>query len=214
VPQGYIASTAFDMLSYLKAVLKNDWHLKEKSYHDWITPYKDGYAMGWGETQYFSQPIVQHLGLNETFNAALFFMPKQAYGVVVLANTSSNEFNAVAKEAIILTLLYKSYVPKPNMENIQRLTTLGFVLLSFLGFLWHFFNWKMVRFHLQRPKIGRGVLTLIGIALSVLPLIFIPKMNGIGIFDMAKYSPDYAYSFMAIAGFGVLWSLIALFRKR
>ena len=214
VPQGYIASTASDMLLYLKAALKNDVHLKDTSYHDWITPYKDGYAMGWGETQYFSQPIVQHLGLNETFNAALFFMPKQDYGVVVLANTSSNEFNAVAKEAIILTLLDKSYVPKPNMENMQRLATLGFVALTFFGFLAHLFIWGTARFQLQRPTIWRSIVSVIGISLSVLPLVFITKMNGIGILDMAKYSPDYAYGFIAIAVMGVLWSLMALFRKR
>jgi CubicO group peptidase (beta-lactamase class C family) len=214
VPEGYIASTAGDMLLYLGAALKNTWGLKEKTYKDWITPYKDGYAMGWGETHYFGQPIVQHLGLNETFNAALFFMPKQEYGVVVLGNASSGEFSAAAKEALILTLLDKPYTPKPNMENIQRWIVLSVLILTFLGFLIHFFKWKKIKFQTQTPKIGRSIVSLIGIVLSILPLIYVPKMTGIGIFDMSKYSPDFAYSFMAIALFGISWALMALFRKR
>lgn len=214
VSEGYIASTTSDLVRYLGAAMKNVWGLKEKSYKDWITPYKDNYAMGWGETHYFGQPIVQHLGLTETFNAALFFMPQQEYGVVVLANMSSNEFSNAAKEAIILTLLDKPYSPNPNMENVQHWASFGLLVLSLLGALFHFFKWKNAHFQIQKPKILRGVISVIGIILSVLPLVFIPKLFGISMFDMAKYFPDYGYGFMGIAVLGVLWSLMALFRKR
>lgn len=214
VSEGYIASTTSDLVRYLGAAMKNVWGLKEKSYKDWITPYKDNYAMGWGETHYFGQPIVQHLGLTETFNAALFFMPQQEYGVVVLANMSSNEFSNAAKEAIILTLLDKPYSLNPNMENVQHWASFGLLVLTLLGALFHFFKWKNAHFEIQKPKILRGVISVIGIILSVLPLVFIPKLFGIGMFDMAKYFPDYGYGFMGIAVLGVLWSLMALFRKR
>jgi CubicO group peptidase (beta-lactamase class C family) len=214
VSEGYIASTASDMVRYLGAAMKNVWGLKEKSYKDWITPYKDNYAMGWGETHYFGQPIVQHLGLNETFNAALFFMPKQEYGVIILANMSSNEFSNATKEAIILTLLDKPYSPKPNMEKLQHWATLGLLLLSILGFLNHFLKWKNIGFQTQKPKILRVFVSVIGIVISILPLIFMPKLFSIGMFDMAKYFPDYGYGFMGIAVLGVSWSLIAMFRKR
>lgn len=214
VSEGYIASTTSDLVRYLGAAMKNVWGLKEKSYKDWITPYKDNYAMGWGETHYFGQPIVQHLGLTETFNAALFFMPQQEYGVVVLANMSSNEFSNAAKEAIILTLLDKPYSLNPNMENVQHWASFGLLVLTLLGALFHFFKWKNAHFEIQKPKILRGVISVIGIILSVLPLVFIPKLFGIGMFNMAKYFPDYGYGFMGIAVLGVLWSLMALFRKR
>jgi CubicO group peptidase (beta-lactamase class C family) len=214
VPQGYIASTASDMVRYLGAAMKNVWGLKEKSYKDWITPYKDNYAMGWAETHYFGQPIVQHLGLDETFSAALFFMPKQAYGVVVLATRSSNEFNIAAKEAIILTLLDKPYSPIPNMENVQHWAIFGLLALTFLGCLFHFFKWKNANFQTQKPQILRGCISLFGIVLSVLPFVFIPKLFGVGVYDMAKFFPDYGYGFVGVAVLGVLWSLMALFRKR
>jgi CubicO group peptidase (beta-lactamase class C family) len=214
VPQGYIASTTSDLLRYLEATMKNVWGLKEKSYKDWITPYKDNYAMGWGETHYFGQPIIQHLGLTETFNAALFFMPKQEYGVVVLANMNSNEFNMSAKEAIILTLLDKPYTPNPNMENVQRGAIIGLLVLTFLGALFHFVKWKNADFQTQKPKILRGGISLVGIALSVLPFVIVPKLFGVGVFDMAKFFPDYGYGFVGIAVFGVLWALVALVRKR
>ena len=216
VPQGYISSTANDMTKYLRAALKNTEGvgLSDKNYKNWTTPYKNGYAMGWGETKYFGQQIIQHLGLNETFNSALFFMPKQEYGIIVLANTSSIEFNATAKEAIILTLLDKPYAPHSSGENMQRVAVFSILILTFLGFLWQFFKWQKVKFATQKPKILRGLVSIIGIGLSVLPLIIIPKMNAVNLSTMSDYSPDFAYGFIGIAVFGILWALMALVWKR
>jgi CubicO group peptidase (beta-lactamase class C family) len=214
VPQGYIATTTSDMVRYLGAAMKNGLGLKEKSYKDWITPYKDNYAMGWGETHYFGQPIVQHLGLTETFNAAMFFMPKQEYGVVVLANLNSEEFNRTVKKAIILTLLDKPYVPNPNVENVQHWAISAFLILTLLGCVFHYFKWKKTNFRIHKPKILRGGISLVGIVLSLSPFVFMPKLFGVGVFDMAKFFPDYGYGFVGVAVLGVLWSLMALFRKR
>lgn len=216
VPQGYISSTAYDMAKYLRAAMQNTEGvgLSDKNYANWLTAYKDGYAMGWGETMYFGQPIKQHLGLNETFNSAMFFMPKQAYGIIVLANTSSGEFSGAVKEAIILTLLDKSFTPNPSMDNISRIVVFSVMILTFLGFLWQFFKWKKVDFRFQKPKILRGLIAIIGIVLSVSPLIIVPKMNSVSLATMWDYSPDFAFGFMAIAVLGVLWALMALVRGR
>jgi hypothetical protein len=118
------------------------------------------------------------------------------------------------KEAIILTLLDKPYSPRPNMENVQHWAIFGLLTLTFLCCSFHFFKWKNVNFQTQKPKILRGGTSIIGIVLSVLPFVFIPKLFGVGVFDMAKFFPDYGYGFVGVAIFGVLWSLVALIRKR
>ena len=170
--------------------------------------------MGWGETKYFGQQIIQHLGLDETFNSAMFFMPKQELGIIVLANTNSMEFNATAKEAIILTLLDKPYSPHPSGENIQRMAVFSLAILMLLGFLGAFFKWRKAGFATQKPKLLRGIVSLIGIALSILPLILVPKLNVVSLSTMMDFTPDFAYGIITIAVFGVLWALMALIRKR
>lgn len=110
--------------------------------------------MGWGETHYFSQRVIQHLGLNENFNAALFFMPQQDYGVIVLSNTNSMEFSGVAKEAIVKTLLNKPYAMAAfSFENIQRILVLVFALIALFFCIFNLIKWKNLNFIIPKPKV-------------------------------------------------------------
>ena len=71
-----------------------------------------------------------------------------------------------------------------------------------------------MNFATQKPKILRGIVSVIGIGLSTLLLVVIPKMNTVSLSTMMDYSPDFAYGFIAIAAFGIAWALVALSRKR
>jgi hypothetical protein len=53
-----------------------------------------------------------------------------------------------------------------------------------------------------------------GIVLSLSPFVFMPKFFGVGVFDRTKFFPNYRYGFVGVAVLGVLWSLLALFRKK
>jgi CubicO group peptidase (beta-lactamase class C family) len=225
VSEGRIASTANDMCMYLRAMLPdtsekhkqdtliNALNISTKLYQDLIKPVKENYAMGWAETHYFGQKVIQHLGLNENFNAAMFFMPQQQYGVVVLANTNSTEFNAEVREAIILTLLNKPYTEHLSIELIQRAATGILLLWTFVCFLYQLNGWRLKKFRLGMPPFWSFVRCIFGIGLSVIPVIILPKMNGITLEAMTHYQPDYAYGFIGFAVFGVLASLLRLCKK-
>lgn len=225
VAEGKIASTANDLCAYLRAILpdtsekhKQDTVIKvlnisTKLYQEWLNPVKDDYAMGWGETHYFGQKVIQHLGLNENFNAALFFMPQQLYGVAVLGNTNSLEFNKEVKEAIILTLLNKPYTERFSIELIQRAATGVLVLWTFVCVLYQLNGWRLRKFRLGLPPFGSFVRCLFGIGLSVAPVLVLPKMFNIPIEAMMRHQPDFAYGFIGIAAFGVLASLLRLCKK-
>jgi CubicO group peptidase (beta-lactamase class C family) len=217
VAEGRLASNAADMSQYLRAIMHNSKAigLKDSTYQMMLTPAKDGYAMGWGETHYFSQKVVQHLGLNENFNAAMFFMPQQDYGVIALANVNSMEFSAAIKEALIKTLLNKPYTMAGfNMELVQRIATLAIMLFALLFFFIRLNKWKNAGFSLNSsPKISGIILCLCAIGLSCLPLIVVPKLNNITLPALIQYTPDYAYGFIAIAVLGTLNALLKLFTK-
>jgi CubicO group peptidase (beta-lactamase class C family) len=225
VSEGKIASTAHDMCLYLSAILpdtsekhKQDTVIKAlnistKLYQDWIKPVKDNYAMGWGETHYFGQKVIQHLGLNENFNAAMFFMPQQQYGIVVLANTNSLEFNSAVKEAIILTLLNKPYIDHVSIELIERAVLGILALWTFVCVLYQFNGWRLKKFRLGLPSFWHLVRGLFGITLSVLPVLLIPKFTNITLEAMTRHQPDFAYGLIGFAGFGVLASLLRLCKK-
>ncbi len=216
VAEGRLASTASDMSRYLRGVMKNTEGvaLKDSTYKLMLTPAKDGYAMGWGETHYFSQKVVQHLGLNENFNAALFFMPQQEYGVIVLANTNSMEFGASIKEAIIKTLLNKPYTLAGfSMEFVQRMAVLVVIALTLIFFFINVIKWKKLNFSINKPSILSSIRCLFFVVLSWMPVLIIPKMNHITLSAMTRHAPDYAYGFIAIAILGTINALIRLFRK-
>jgi CubicO group peptidase (beta-lactamase class C family) len=225
IAQGRIASTATDMCMYLRAMLPdtsekhkhdtviNALNISTILYQGFIKPVKENYAMGWGETHYFGQKVIQHLGLNECYNAAMFFMPQQQYGVVVLANTNSTEFNAEAKEAIILTLLNKPYTERLSIELIQRAATGILLLWTFVCVLYQLNGWRLKKFRLGWPPFWSFVRCIFGIGLSVISVLVLPKMNGITLEGMMRYQPDYAYGFIGIAVFGILASLLRLCKK-
>jgi CubicO group peptidase (beta-lactamase class C family) len=225
VAEGRIASTANDLCAYLRAVLpdtsekhKQDTIIKalnisSKLYQEWLNPVQDDYAMGWGETHYFGQKVGQHLGLNENFNAALFFMPQQLYGVAVLGNTNSLEFNKEVKEAIVLTLLNKPYTERFSIELIERAATGALVLWTFVCVLYQFNGWRLRKFRLGLPPFWSFVRFLFGIGLSVAPVLVLPKLFNIPIEAMMRYQPDFAYGFIGIAAFGVLASVLRLCKK-
>jgi CubicO group peptidase (beta-lactamase class C family) len=215
VPEGHIASTAADMSLYLQAMVKGSKNLNisEKVYQQLITPNKDWYAMGWGETKYFSQKIIQHLGLNDNFNSAMFFMPQQEYGVIALANTNSMEFSGAVKEAIILTLLNKPYTQNPSMEGIQRIATGVIVILSFISFIFQLYQWRKKGYSINKPSFLSILRCILGVALSLVMALVIPKVSNVTLRAMFHLQPDYAYGFFAIAIFGILASLFRMFRK-
>jgi CubicO group peptidase (beta-lactamase class C family) len=215
VAEGYLASTAHDMCRYLRGMMQNTEGvgLKDSTYKMMLTPHKDGYAMGWGETQYFSQRVVQHLGLNENFNSAMFFMPQQDYGVIVLANTNSMEFGATAKEAIIKTLLNKPYTfAAISPEYAQRIAILVLALIAFIFAIHNMIRWKELNFLIPKPKFLSLVRCLFFTTLSLLPLLLLPKIGNITLSALMRHAPDYGYGALAIAIFGTITAVIRMFR--
>ncbi|MDZ7876358.1 MAG: serine hydrolase domain-containing protein [Saprospiraceae bacterium] len=215
VAEGRLASTADDMCRYLRGVMYNTEGvgLKDSTYKLMLTPQKDGYAMGWGETHYFSQRVIQHLGLNENFNAALFFMPQQDYGVIVLSNTNSMEFSGVAKEAIVKTLLNKPYAMAAfSFENIQRILVLVFALIALFFCIFNLIKWKNLNFIIPKPKVLSLIRCLFFTVLSLLPILILPKIGNITGAALMRHAPDYAYGAWVIAIFGTLTAVIRMLR--
>jgi CubicO group peptidase (beta-lactamase class C family) len=238
VSEGHIASTANDMMLYLQGIMKNKiknaqntdgtsrWNipkqsgdtreggiLSEKSYQTMLKPEKDGYAMGWGETHYSGQKVIQHLGLNENFNSALFVMPQQEYSVITLANINSMEFSGEVKEAIILTLLNKPFEDHPSLDKAQRIATLSVLILTFLGFLFQFYRWWKKGFKIGKPSIFSIIRFIFFSILSLIPLYIVPKIGNIPLKAMMHHAPDYAYGFIGIAVLGVLAALMRMLRR-
>jgi CubicO group peptidase (beta-lactamase class C family) len=215
VAEGYLASTADDMCHYLRGVMHNTEGvgLKDSTYQLMLTPQKDGYAMGWGETHYFSQRVIQHLGLNENFNAAMFFMPQQDYGVIVLANTNSMEFSGAAKEAIIKTLLNKPYTfASISPEYAQRIAILIFALIAFIFAVHNVIKWSALNFLIPKPKVLSLVRCLFFTIISILPIIIVPKIGNVTRSALMQHAPDFAYGVWAIAIFGTMTAVIRMFR--
>jgi CubicO group peptidase (beta-lactamase class C family) len=225
VSEGHMASTANDMCAYLRAMMP-DTMVKEKPdtivkalglhtnlYQQLITPNKDNYAMGWGETHYFGQKVIQHLGLNENYNAAMFMMPKQQLGVIILANTNSMEFSAEVKEAIVLTLLEKPYTDHLSIEMVQKAVTGVLVIWTFVCFLYQLNGWRLKGFKIGKPRFWTFLRFVFGVGLSLIPVLYVPKIGEIPLEAMAHHQPDYAYGFIGIAIFGVLASLLRVFKK-
>jgi CubicO group peptidase (beta-lactamase class C family) len=215
VAEGYLASTADDMCRYLRGVMQNTEGvgLKDSTYKMMLTPQKDGYAMGWGETFYFSQRVVQHLGLNENFNAAMFFMPQQDYGVILLANTNSMEFGGAAKEAIIKTLLNKPYTMASfSPEYVQRIAVLILALIALFFCIQNVIKWAALNFIVPKPKILSLLRCLFFTFLSILPILIVPKIGNITLSALIRHAPDFGYGVWAIAIFGTLTAVIRMFR--
>jgi CubicO group peptidase (beta-lactamase class C family) len=215
VAEGYLASTADDMCRYLRGVMQNTEGvgLKESTYKMMFSPQKEGYAMGWGETFYFSQRIIQHLGLNENFNSAMFFMPQQDYGVIVLANTNSMEFGAAAKEAIIKTLLNKPYTMASfSPEYVQRIAVLICALIALIFAIFNMIKWKELNFIVPKPKVLSLVRCLFFTILSLIPILILPKIGNVTLTALMRHAPDFAYGVWAIAIFGTITAVIRMLR--
>lgn len=122
VPAGYISSSAADMGKYLQMYLNGGMDIVSQSsidtmFYDHVP--KDGngqdfYGMGWGYSEQYSQPWLNHSGLVENYTSNMFILPEKEIGIAVLVNMNDYLVDNNLLGNIVLPLLGEKKVSLPN----------------------------------------------------------------------------------------------------
>ncbi len=122
VPAGYISSSAADMGKYLQMYLNGGRGIISQSsidtmFYDYVPKDENGkdfYGMGWGYSEQFSTPLLNHSGLVENYTSNMFIIPEKEIGIVVLVNMNDYLVDNNLLGNIILPLLGEEKVSLPN----------------------------------------------------------------------------------------------------
>lgn len=122
VPAGYISSSVADMGKYLQMYLKGGRGIVSQSsidtmFYDYVPKDesgKDFYGMGWGYSEQYSTPLLNHSGLVENYTSNMFIIPEKGIGIVVLVNMNDYLVDNNLLGNIILPLLGEEKVSLPN----------------------------------------------------------------------------------------------------
>lgn len=122
VPAGYISSSAADMGKYLQMYLNGGMDIISQSsidtmFYDYVPQDENGkdfYGMGWGYSEQYNQPLLNHSGLVENYTSNMFILPEKGIGIVVLVNMNDYLVANNLLGNIVLPLIGEEKVSLPN----------------------------------------------------------------------------------------------------
>lgn len=215
VPAGYISSNIHDVASYMQFMLSKtvsvsgDTLLRESLYRELTGLDKDGYAMGWFHSSGDSISMVSHSGLDENFSSSFTFYPDHDLGYAILCNANSLEFCGLADGAIRGILFDKPFALKGNMEKKMRGAAFFIPILLLAGLLINLMRWRKRGYGFGLTgKVIPVLRGLLGIVLSIVPLVMLSKMYQLHVKDMIRFSPDIAWGLILILMIGTLSATI------
>jgi CubicO group peptidase (beta-lactamase class C family) len=218
VPYGYISSNSSDLCNYLQFMLhgtiskEGDTLLAPDLYSDLTGSDHNGYGMGWFHSNADSVNVINHGGMTENFSSSLKIYPDIRFASVVLCNTNSMEFCAQVDQLIYSRLSGKPWHSPFSFEKLQRWLLLILPALLLLGFIFNFFRWRAFAYKIGLvAKIIPLLRLIIGIVLSLIVLILLPKMFGISLANLVKFGPDMGWGMILIGTIGLASSLIRHF---
>lgn len=139
VPAGYIAASANDMGKYLQMYLNGGEGIIspesiDAMFYDRIPQDGTGinfYGSGWGYTEYYGYPLLNHSGLVENYSSNMFIIPEKQIGIAVLVNMNDYFVDDSFLENIIQPLLgeEKAALPKHAYTLFHLLTDLAYLLV-------------------------------------------------------------------------------------
>jgi CubicO group peptidase (beta-lactamase class C family) len=215
VPAGYISSNIHDLAAYMQFMLdktvsvSGDTLLPESLYRELTGLDKDGYAMGWFHSSGDSISMVSHSGLDENFSSSFTFFPGKDVGYAILCNANSLEFCGLADGAIRGILFNKPYALKGNMEKKMRGAAFFIPIFLLAGFIINLIRWRKWSYGIgMTGKVVPVMRWLLGVVLSIVPLVMLSKMYQLHVKDMIRFSPDIAWGLILIMIIGTLSATI------
>lgn len=217
-PIGGVIASASDVARYLAVMMNGqDDIISARSKAEMMRPASTAspfYGFGWGVDT--ANGIVSHTGLTPGIETLASMVPEEGKGVVVLVNSGSgmgfgenaNLFNGVSAKA-----LSQEYAADQSQWGRKGLFAM-FVLLPFL------FVAGMVvagfRRDGLRAKYGfSGAFSLwfplvMTIALAWTAVHLIPRLFGVSLETLNRFSPDLALTLVLTAATGVIWAVVRL----
>lgn len=198
VPAGFLISSARDLGNYL-GMLLNEGQFRGKqvvsseTLREMFKPWDDaavGPGMGWG----IGKTRIGHAGNTPTFSARLALLPKERYGVVVLANVNSGPFFAgtsAVMDGVIQALRGEPVEPVLPYEILLKLGILILVLTGLLRTFFRFRHWSQSGFP-RRLIATRPVLMPLAMEAAAIAVIVIvvPRWLGVPLLTILEYFPD------------------------
>ncbi len=169
VPAGYIAASANDMGKYLQMYLNGGNGNISRKMSRIISPEsidamfydrvpQDGtginfYGSGWGYTEYYGYPLLNHSGLVENYASNMFIIPEKQIGIAVLVNMNDYFVNNNLLENIILPLLgeEKAALPRHAYTLFHLLLDIVYLLI-FVSAVYPIFALKKWKAKAATPK--------------------------------------------------------------
>ncbi len=217
-PAGGVIASASDVARYLAVMMNGeDDIITARSKAEMMCPASAAspfYGFGWGVDP--GDGTVSHTGLTPGIETLAIMVPTERKGVVVLVNSGSgmgfgenaNLFNGVSAKALGL-----EYAADQSQWGRKGLFGM-FVLLPLL------FVVGMIQVGFRRSGLlaKTGLLgtfslwfpLIMTVALAWAAIHLIPRLFGVSIITMSRYSPDLAVLLTATAVTGVLWALLRL----
>lgn len=112
---GALYSSVRDLYLWTKATYTSQI-LKPESWKMSFTPYKDNYAFGWGQKDYYGHLAQGHSGGIYGFNSQLTRIPDQHIAIILISNVNTSQLESLT-DAITAILFDKPYeIPKEKTE--------------------------------------------------------------------------------------------------
>lgn len=112
---GALYSTVEDLLRWDQA-LYSEKFLSSKSLAAMFTPFKNGYAYGWGISTLFNRRYIAHTGGIEGFSTHITRFPDERATVIFLSNSETAVANVVANDLAAILFGEKYEIPKGKKE--------------------------------------------------------------------------------------------------
>lgn len=118
---GALYSTTEDLLLWDKA-LYTEKLVSRKSLDEMFTPFKDGYAYGWGVGKKFNRQETEHSGGINGFSTDIARFPSERVTVIVLSNNENAPSPKIAENLAAIVFGESYQLPKPPISDVLSAT--------------------------------------------------------------------------------------------
>ena len=206
VPAGYISSSTSDMGKYLQMYLKGGEGIISQSsietmFYDYV-PQDDSnlnyYGMGWGLSNQFSEPMLNHSGLVENYTSNMFILPESGIGIVVLVNMNDYFVDNNLLGNVVLPLLGEEKHDLPGNPYVwmHLLIDLVYLLILIIA-LYPLFSVKQWKKKNKTKKLL--VVEIIRHGVFPVMLLALPNVLGIPMWVIWHYVKDLAIILLSSA---------------